>query len=89
MPGRHRASPEQAMLFLSSIQDRLTIVSLEVPDFVVALQESASRGIVGGAVYDALLAHCAIKAAAEVIYTWNVRHFSLCGPEVIRRLRTP
>ena len=89
MPGKHRASPEQAMFFLDSIQDRLTIVSLDVRDYVAALHESASLGIVGGAIYDALLARCAMKAESEVIYTWNVRHFSLCGPEVIGRLRTP
>lgn len=89
MPGKHRASAEQAMLFLGSIQDRLTIVALNPEDYVAALQDSASLGIVGGSIYDALLAHCAIKAEAEAIFTWNVRHYSLLGPEVIRRLRTP
>jgi predicted nucleic acid-binding protein len=35
------------------------------------------------------LAHCAIKAQAEAIYSWNSRHYALCGPEVTRRLNTP
>ena len=37
----------------------------------------------------AMLAHCALKAQAETIYSWNGRHYAQCGPEVTRRLRTP
>ena len=36
-----------------------------------------------------VLAHCALKAKAETIYSWNGRHYAQCGPEVTRRLRTP
>jgi predicted nucleic acid-binding protein len=32
-------------------------------------------GIVGGAVYDALLAACALKAKAETLLSWNLRHY--------------
>ena len=39
--------------------------------------------------YDAMLAHCAIKAKAEAIYTWNARHYTLCGGDVVGLLRTP
>jgi len=34
-----------------------------------------SMGIVGGAVYDALLAACALKAKAETLLSWNLRHY--------------
>jgi predicted nucleic acid-binding protein len=89
MPGRHRISAEQAMLFIGSIRDRLSIVALTGGEYANALQASSARGIVGGAIYDAMLAHCAIKAQAEVIYTWNARHYALCAREVTQRLRTP
>lgn len=89
MPGRHRISGEQAMLFIGNIRERLSIVALTGNEYAEALQASAARNIVGGGVYDALLAHCAIKAKADAIYTWNERHYALCGSEVIRRLRTP
>ena len=36
-----------------------------------------------------MLAHCAIKAKAEAIYTWNARYYTLCGQEVTDLLRTP
>jgi predicted nucleic acid-binding protein len=89
MPGRHRISSEQAMLFVGSIRERLSLVSLDGQEYATMLQSSADLGIVGGSIYDALLAHCAIKVGAQTIYTWNLRHYSQFGAEVTRLLRTP
>jgi len=52
-------------------------------------EQAASRGIAGGAMCDAMLTRCASKANAEVIYSWNLRHYALCGDEITLRLRTP
>lgn len=89
MPGKHRISAQQAKLFISDIRDRLTIIALDGDEYANALEHSAARGIVGGAICDAMLAHCAAKANAEAIYSWNVRHYALCGDEITGRLRTP
>ena len=89
MPGKHRISGEQAMLFIGSIRERLSIVALDGDEYAEALEASAVRGIVGGGIYDAILAYCAIKGRAETIYSWNTRHYLPCGPEVTQRLRTP
>ena len=89
MPGRHRISGEQAMLFVGSLRERLTVVALDGDEVARALSDSAALGIVAGAIYDALLASCALKAGVAAIYTWNARHYAPCGPEVMRRLRTP
>jgi len=89
MPGKRRISGEQAMLFIGNIRERLSIVALNGEEYAHALEASAVRGIVGGAIYDAMLAQCALKTQAETIYTWNVRHYAQCGPEVVGRVRTP
>lgn len=89
MPGKHRISGDQAMLFVGSIRERLSIIALNGDEYADALAESAARGITGGGVYDAMLAHCAMKGKAETIYSWNTRHYAQCGPEVTRHLRTP
>jgi predicted nucleic acid-binding protein len=89
MPGKRRITGDQAMLFIGNIRDRLSIVALSAEDYAHALAASAARGIVGGGIYDAMLAHCAVKAKAQTIYTWNTRHYALCGREVTGRLRTP
>jgi len=89
MPGKHRISPEQAMLFVGNIRERLSLISLSGEEYSDALGSAAALGIVGGNIYDALLAHCSLKAEAEIIYTWNSRHYARLGDEVSRRLRTP
>ena len=89
MPGKHRISGDQAMLFIGNIRERLSLISLNGDEYADALQTSAALGFVGGGIYDAMLAHCAIKAKAESIYTWNGRHYTLCGPEVVGLLRMP
>jgi len=77
------------MLFIGSIRDRLSIVALTGHEYADALEASAAKGIVGGGICDAMLAHCAIKSKAEAIYTWNARHYTLSGREVVGLLRTP
>jgi predicted nucleic acid-binding protein len=89
MPGKHRISGDQAMLFVGSIRERLSLIALDGFEYVNVLESSTALGIVGGGIYDALLARCAIKAQAKTIYTWNLRHYAQCGTEVTRRLRTP
>jgi predicted nucleic acid-binding protein len=74
MRGKHRISGEQPMLFIGDIRDRLSIVALSGDEYADALQTSAALGIVGGGIYDDMLAHCAVKAQAEAIYNWNGRY---------------
>jgi predicted nucleic acid-binding protein len=89
MPGQRRMTAAQAVLFLGTVRERLTIVVLDAAEYVTGIERLAAAGIVGGAIYDGILALCALKANAETIYTWNPRHFRLCGPEIASRLSTP
>ena len=77
------------MLFLGSVRERLTIVSLNEQEYVAALEASASVGVIGGAIYDAILGHCALKAQARTLYTWNVKNFSRLGSAISSRVKTP
>ncbi len=89
LPGKHRLSGEQALLFLDDVRQRLALVALSADEYWSTLKDAAVAGIVGGAVYDALLCRCAMKVNAELIYTWNVKHFQLLSPEIAERVRTP
>jgi predicted nucleic acid-binding protein len=89
LPGRHRLSGEQVLLFLENIRERLTLVTLDPEEYFAAVQEAAAAGIVGGAIDDALLAQCALKTRAETIYTWNVKHFQRINSEIAPRVKTP
>jgi predicted nucleic acid-binding protein len=82
-------SCEEALLFLEDVRKRLTVVPLDVEDYVRTISSLAAAGISGGAIYDALLARCAIKSGAEILYTWDVADFRRVAPEIAKQVRTP
>jgi predicted nucleic acid-binding protein len=87
--GRDRVSGHEAMLFIADVTDRLTVISLNDQEYSVALAASAALGLAGGAIYDALLGHCALKAQARAIYTWNTKDFTRLGKEIADRVQNP
>jgi predicted nucleic acid-binding protein len=89
MPFPQRRNASQAMFFVADVQARLTPIALTSGEYFAAISEYSAMGVVGGAIYDALIAHCALKARAEKIFTWNVRHFRQFGPDVEKKVRTP
>ena len=89
MPGRERTSPQDALLFLNDIRERLMLVTLDEGDYGDVLSDAAEQGISGGSIYDALIARCALKAKAQTIYTWNTRHFTRLGPQIASRVKEP
>jgi predicted nucleic acid-binding protein len=89
LPGKHRLGGEQVLLFMENVVERLTPVALTGEEYYHAIKAAAANGIVGGTIYDALLARCAAKAGADVVYTWNTKHFRQLGSDLIKRLRTP
>ena len=89
MPGKYRVTADQAMLFIGSIGEHLTVIALTSDEYAAALESWSKTPIVGGTIYDALLASCALKAGAETMYTWNHRHYRQLGPDVERRLQLP
>ena len=67
----------------------MNVVPLAAQDYVEAATSVAMQGLGGAMIYDALLLQCARKVNAEVIYTWNVRHFQRLAPDLAERIRTP
>jgi hypothetical protein len=78
LPGVFRRAPSRQSLFLTDIEDHLTIVSLNSAEYLTTIRQASSNGIA-----------CAIKARAETTYTDNERHFRMFGPEVARRVKRP
>jgi len=89
MPGKYHARAEEAMLLLESLREKLSLVALNEAEYWAALKQCSENGTMGGAVYDWLTARCALKAQAEVLYTWNLAHFTRLGNGVAKRVRTP
>ncbi len=89
MPGRHRVSPDEALLFLGNVHERLTIITLNTQEYFNAIKSAAATSIPGGAVYDVILAHCALKSKAAKIFTWNLKDFKRLAREISTRVTTP
>ena len=89
LPVRPMIPPEQALLFVGEVRERLTVVTLTIEEYRVAIENSAARGFSSSRVYDALLLACAIKTKAQVIYTWNLKHYQALAPEMAGIIRTP
>jgi predicted nucleic acid-binding protein len=89
MPAPRRVSGDQALLFLGDIRDRLTLVALDAQEYFHMAEVAGGIGLAGGAIYDAILGHCALKANAKVIYTWNTKDFLRLSPAIAGRVKTP
>ncbi len=89
LPVRPRIGGDQAMLFVESLQKRLTLISLESSEYLDMLSGISAKQLAGGIVYDALIAACARKAKASVLYTWNLRDFERLKVEDGPDIRTP
>jgi predicted nucleic acid-binding protein len=80
---------EQALLFLEDLRERVAIVTPSEEDYLSTITSAVTADIIGGAIYDALIACCAIRSDSEMIYTWNVADFRRLGPDIAKRVRTP
>jgi predicted nucleic acid-binding protein len=89
LPIRPILPPEQVMLFVQEVRDRLTLVSLDESEYFETIQQAAGAGFTSGRVYDALLLRCAVKVKAQAIYTWNLKQFRAIAPGLSARIRTP
>ena len=89
LPIRPILPPEQVILFVQEVRDRLTLAPLDENEYFETLQQAANAGFTSGRVYDALILRCAVKVKAQTIYTWNLKHFQAIAPGLAGRIRTP
>jgi predicted nucleic acid-binding protein len=89
LPLRPRITGPEGMRIIQQIRERLTLITLSEQEYVSALELASSHAVVGGAVYDGLVARCALKAGADILLTWNVRDFTRFGSAIARLVKTP
>lgn len=89
MPGGRRVGGDAALLFLGDIRENLTLVSLDERDYFLFIENVARAKLSGGVIYDALLGHCALKAKAQTLYTWNTKDFLRLPQDIASRVSEP
>ena len=73
-------------------QDVLTpleVVALSSEDYRAVLAHLSQEEIVGGVVYDALIAQAALKAGVDVLVTFNPKDFLRTYPDLTAQILTP
>lgn len=89
MPGAKRASPDEAVLYLGSLRERLTAIALDGDEYLRAAELAAASGAPSGGIFDALIGQCFLKSRAEFLYTWNLKHFRRFSGRIGEKVRQP
>ena len=89
MPIQPRALPSDVLHFLRDLRARVELVNLTADEYVAAIDDFAAAGRIGRLIYDFLIARCALKCAADVICTWNLRHFQQFERKIVPTVKTP
>jgi predicted nucleic acid-binding protein len=89
LPVKDVIPPDQALLFVQEVRDRLTVITLTEEEYYTTIEQAAALHFTSGRIYDALLLRCAAKVKAETIYTWNLKHFRAISPALASRIQTP
>jgi predicted nucleic acid-binding protein len=89
LPVKDVILPDQALIFVQEVRDRFTVVTLNEGEYFDTIQQAAERGFASGRIYDALLLRCAAKVKAQIIYTWNLKHFKALDPRQAYKIQTP
>ncbi|EFL51637.1 PilT protein domain protein [Solidesulfovibrio fructosivorans JJ]] len=75
-PARPRISPRSAaMLLQASVLGVCSVITLDCRDYVAAMESVARIGRGGGSIYDALHVVAARKGGAELVLSFNRKHF--------------
>ncbi len=80
---------DTALLFLRDIREHLTLVSLDEGEYFQTIEQAAQAKLTSGALDDALLGQCALKANAATLYTWNTQDFLRLPQPIAGRVRRP
>jgi predicted nucleic acid-binding protein len=89
LPLRPRITGPEGVGIVKQIRERLTLITLNEQEYVSVLELASSGSILGAAAYDALIAHCALKAGIDILLTWNVRDFARLGSAIAQLVKTP
>ena len=82
LPAPYRLRAADAIALIESNWRDTPIMHLAGAEMWNALQEAQRRAMIGGQMYDVLIAVAALKAGASAIITWNVRHYEGFAPSI-------
>jgi predicted nucleic acid-binding protein len=89
LPAALRFSPGEVTTLIDAMPPEWSFVTLTAQEYLEGIHGLAALRLTSGAIYDALIARCAIKFDADRLYTWNPKHFTRLGGRVAHITREP
>ena len=77
MPPPNRLRPTEALALIETnfLRRAETVVTLEAAAYLELVRRAPADGVIGGRIYDALIAACARQGRVNALLTFNDRHF--------------
>jgi predicted nucleic acid-binding protein len=89
LTGRMLIPPPRAKILMQQNLQGVEVVSVNEQDYLNAILRVSSLNIPGGVIYDAIVAECALKRQCDTLYTFNLKHFTRLGTDIIAIAREP
>jgi hypothetical protein len=89
LPIEPRVSATQVGALITRLTSDLEVIELELPDYQTAMSRCVDRGRRSGALFDALHLVAAERVRADLLLTFNVRHFVALARDGSPRILAP
>jgi predicted nucleic acid-binding protein len=89
LTGRMLIPPLQANILIEQNLEGVHVLELQQQDYLNAIRRTSSLNISGGVIYDAIVAECAVRHQCEALYTFNLKHFTRLGADIVALAREP
>lgn len=89
LPLAQPLSPRQVHDVIVNNLESFHSVDLESNDYLEIIRNVARLNIIGGGIYDAIIAQAALKANVDTLLTLNSKHFTRLGENIAQLVRDP
>lgn len=89
LPLSQTIAPEIALRLIAENLDKLQKVVLTAEDYQTTLARLVKLNIIGGSIYDGLIAQAALKVKVDILLTLNPKHFNRLGDDVAKLVQVP
>jgi len=89
IPLSSRISANLAQRLITENLEMFEVVSLDVHDYRAVIANMANLNLIGGSIYDALIAQAALNAGVDILLTLNPKHFNRLGENFARIVQVP
>ncbi len=89
LPLAQTIAPALAQRLIAENLDKFQKVVLTAEDYQTTLIKLVRLNIVGGSIYDGLIAQAALKAKVDILLTLNSKHFNRLGDDVAQLVQVP